>query len=177
MLKYTGFVSQTSVARTESSTTHVSSKVGDSASMQFNGSTLLLHGPCGPTGGLMRVTINSRQETINTSRPFMSNDCLLFQAWGLPLVSFHQLLIENVDGSVLAIDRVEFFRLLMGIDNAKPTIAILCVVVGVVIVCAVAIIVYTRRVVKREQEGGRLPVNWSRSMLLVWFCGSTPPKS
>ncbi|CAE6464392.1 unnamed protein product [Rhizoctonia solani] len=108
-LKYTGFVPQSSVAHAESSTTYVSSSAGDSVSMQFNGSALLVYGPCGPTNGLMRISIDGQQEVVNTSKPFASNDCLLIQSWGLPEV-LHELLIENVDGGKLGIDRLDFFR-------------------------------------------------------------------
>ncbi|CAE7093848.1 unnamed protein product [Rhizoctonia solani] len=104
-LKYTGFIGEASEARTGSLTTYMSSTAGDTVSMQFNASTLLVYGPCGPETGLMRVTIDGQQDVVNTSKPFASSDCLLFQAWGLQNYHLHRLLIENVDGKVLGINR------------------------------------------------------------------------
>ncbi|CAE6435512.1 unnamed protein product [Rhizoctonia solani] len=108
-LSYTGFVQEASSAKAGSLTTYISSKAGDRVSMQFNASTLLIHGPCRPTNGLMKVSIDGRESTVNTSKPIASNDCLLFQAWGLPASMQHELLIENVEGATLGIDRLEFF--------------------------------------------------------------------
>ncbi|KAH7322065.1 hypothetical protein B0J17DRAFT_746616 [Rhizoctonia solani] len=135
-LEYTGFIPQKSVAQAESSTTYVSSRAGDTVTMQFNGSTFLIYGPCGPTNGLMKITVDNDQQTVNTSRPFASDDCLLFQAQGLPVHFQHQLLIENIDGRTLGIDRLEFFK----IDLYGRTV----------------MIVYVRKAVKRRENLGGL---------------------
>ncbi|CAE6486157.1 unnamed protein product [Rhizoctonia solani] len=154
-LRYTGFIPQTSVVQTNASTTYVSSSVGDTVSMQFNGSTFLVYGPCGPTNGLMKVTIDGQQQTVNTSKPLVSNDCLLFQAWGLPTHSLHQLFIENASGGALGIDRFDFFKLQLyeGPDTSTRTIVVACVVMAAIVVSAVVIVVRVRRSVKRMKEG------------------------
>ncbi|KAJ1303578.1 hypothetical protein OPQ81_011761 [Rhizoctonia solani] len=153
-LKYTGFTQQNSVVSVGSSTKHTSSKAGDTVSMQFNGSTLFVYGPCGPASGLMTVTIDDRQQTVNTSKPFASDDCLLFQAWGMPVVRLHELLIENTDGRILSIDRLEFFRILafgVGSGHTLRAIVIICAVVVAIALAAVVITVYVRRAVKKKQ--------------------------
>ncbi|CAE7233810.1 unnamed protein product [Rhizoctonia solani] len=121
-LKYTGFVQQASSVQTESSSTYVSSTAGDTVSMRFNASALLVYGPCGPENGLMRVTLNGEQRIVDTSKPFACSDCLLFQARGLQTLHLHQLLIENVDGKTLGINRLEFFRVIFpGYDRRQDT--------------------------------------------------------
>ncbi|KDN44986.1 hypothetical protein RSAG8_05159, partial [Rhizoctonia solani AG-8 WAC10335] len=174
-LKYTGFVPQASVARVESSTTYVSSMAGDSLSMQWNASSFLVYGPCGPTNALIRVTIDSQQriqqQTVNTSTPFVSNDCLLFQAWGLPIPLRSQILIENVDGGMLSIDRFDAFRVQIyskGASSVKRATIIACAMLGAIGLSAVTIIVYTRRKLRAQQEGGRpLAIRgWSKLLCL-----------
>ncbi|CUA72738.1 hypothetical protein RSOLAG22IIIB_10275 [Rhizoctonia solani] len=108
-LNYTGFAQQPSSAQAGLQTTYISSKAGDTVFTQFNGSTFLIYGPCGPTNGLIKVEIDSKASTVNTSKPIPSDDCLIFQAWGLPSPNLHELRIENVDGAALAINRIEFF--------------------------------------------------------------------
>ncbi|CAE6459223.1 unnamed protein product [Rhizoctonia solani] len=110
-LSYTGFIEQASAAETGSRALYISSKAGDTASMQFNASTFLLYGPCGPKNGLIKITVDGRESTVNTSMPIQSNDCLLFQAKGLSRLMMHQLIVENIDGATLGIDRFEFFWL------------------------------------------------------------------
>ncbi|CAE6499819.1 unnamed protein product [Rhizoctonia solani] len=107
-ISYTGFVQQASAAP-GSQTTYISSKPGATVSMEFNASTLLIYGPCGPTNGLMRVTINGRESTVNTSTPIPSIDCLLFQSWALTGTIMNQLLVENVNGASLGINRLHFW--------------------------------------------------------------------
>ncbi|KAJ1303568.1 hypothetical protein OPQ81_011752 [Rhizoctonia solani] len=127
---------------------------GDTLSMQFNGSTFLIYGPCGPASGLMTVTIDGRQQTVNTSKPFASDDCLLFQAQSISVRSLHQLLIENTDGRTLGIDRLEFFMILtykVGPGHTLGAIVVSCAVMGAIILGAVTIIVYVKRAVKKKQ--------------------------
>ncbi|CAE6444636.1 unnamed protein product [Rhizoctonia solani] len=110
-LSYTGFAQQASTTQSRLQTTSVSSKAGDTMSMQFNGSTFLIHGPCGPTNGLMKVTVDGHESTVNTSKPLVSDDCVLFQAWAESPSYMHQMTVENVDGTILGISRVEFFKI------------------------------------------------------------------
>ncbi|CAE6403631.1 hypothetical protein ACGC1H_005352 [Rhizoctonia solani] len=154
-LSYTGFIPQSSVAQSGSLTTYTSSTAGDSVSMQFNGSAFLIYGPCGPTNGLMRVIIDGNQRTVNTSKPFASNDCLLFQSPGQQIHAIHQFVVENVDGRTLSIDRLEFFRLQLyksGSVTGKRVVVISCTIVGVIVLCSVVIVIYVRRSVKRKMN-------------------------
>ncbi|KEP45727.1 putative P12 domain protein, partial [Rhizoctonia solani 123E] len=143
-LSYTGFVQQASSVHAESQTAYVSSQVGDMMSMQFNGSTLLIHGPCGPTNGLMKVTIDDQEATVNTSKPISSDDCLLFQAWGLPRTKMHELLVENIDGTSLGINRIEFLRpthYSWGAHRrSNPAVAIAALAVAGVIVISILVV-------------------------------------
>ncbi|GAB1520954.1 hypothetical protein RhiTH_004043 [Rhizoctonia solani] len=63
-LSYTGFTQHAGAAKAGSSTTYVSSKAGDKASMRFNASTFLIHGPWGPTNGQIKVSIDGRESTV-----------------------------------------------------------------------------------------------------------------
>ncbi|CAE6463706.1 hypothetical protein ACGC1H_005360 [Rhizoctonia solani] len=143
-LSYTGFVQQASLVHAGSQTTYVSSKAGDTMSMQFNGSTLLIHGPCGPRNGLMKVTIDDQEGTVNTSKPITSDDCLLFQAWGFSRTKIHNLLVENTDGTTLGINRIEFLRpsdLSWGAHGrSSPTAAIAALAVAAVIVMSILVV-------------------------------------
>ncbi|CAE7229178.1 unnamed protein product [Rhizoctonia solani] len=60
-LKYTGFIRHASVT----SSTYLSFTAGNTASMLFNGSSLLVYGPCGPDNGRMKVTIDGLGLTCN----------------------------------------------------------------------------------------------------------------
>ncbi|CAE6492221.1 unnamed protein product [Rhizoctonia solani] len=150
-LKYTGFAQKTNASQIEASTTRVSSQAGDSLFMQFNGSTILVYGPCGPGNGLMRVTIDGRQQTVNTSKPFASSDCLLFEAWGLTSTYFHRLLVENVDGRTLGINRFELFRVLFygGPEISDRTVQVACGIASVFVAGIVMMGVYMGRSVKK----------------------------
>ncbi|CUA74073.1 hypothetical protein RSOLAG22IIIB_10952 [Rhizoctonia solani] len=146
-LKYTGFTQKTNLSQIEPSVTHVSSQAGDSVSMQFNGTTILVHGSCGPESGLMRVTIDGQQQTVNTSKPFASNDCLLFEAWGLTSTYLHRILVENVDGRTLGINRFELFRVHFygGPDAGGRTVQVACGIASVFVAGMIMIGVYVRR--------------------------------
>jgi hypothetical protein len=74
------------------------------------GSMILLYGPCGPSNGIMRVTLDRYEFTSNTSKPLQSDDCLLFQSPGLSPSFYHELEIENVDGRAFSLNRVEILR-------------------------------------------------------------------
>lgn len=71
----------------------------------------MIYGPCGPSNGLMRVTIDEGRTVVNTSKPIQANDCLLFQSKGISgSYRLHDLVVENIDGEQLGIDRIEFIR-------------------------------------------------------------------
>ncbi|CUA68387.1 hypothetical protein RSOLAG22IIIB_07905 [Rhizoctonia solani] len=149
-LKYTGFSKQQATAGLGSPTTYVSSTAGDKVSMQFNGSAVTLYGPCGPSNGLMRINLDGSENIINTTKPFQSDDCLLYQSPGFPALNFHTLEIDNVDGRTLAVNRLEFFRVLTiaTARNAKANQAgakIAGIVVGVIVVIAALIVFYSTR--------------------------------
>ncbi|CAE6439418.1 unnamed protein product [Rhizoctonia solani] len=135
-LSYMGFVEQANVTGAGSQTTYTSSKAGDTASMQFNGSALFIYGPCGPTGGLLKVKIDDRESTVNTSTAIPSNDCLLFQSRGLQHNMMHQLVVENVGGSTVGINRLEFFWLRLfdrGRSNTGEVVTVVAIVVIVLV--------------------------------------------
>ncbi|CAE6449563.1 unnamed protein product [Rhizoctonia solani] len=166
-VNYTGFVSQTGAVGAESSTTYISSTAGDTVSMQFNGSTFLVYGPCGPTNGLMKVTFDNYEETVNTSKPFASNDCLLYHTRAVPVRYIHQVTIENVDGSTLGISRFELFRVML--DERQPGIQaplIAGITLGIIGVCALIVVVYVRRAVKKKEEMDGRPASRRLSRLL-----------
>ncbi|CAE6498278.1 unnamed protein product [Rhizoctonia solani] len=156
-LKYTGFVQQQATAGLGSPTTYVSSTAGDKMSMQFNGSAVTIYGPCGPSSGLMHVNIDGQQDTINMTKPFQSDDCLLYQSPGIPASSIHTLEIDNVDGRTLAVNRLEFDRVLI-VGNARTQVATLAgakiagIVVGVIVGVAALIILYSSRSSKSRKK-------------------------
>ncbi|CAE6403675.1 unnamed protein product [Rhizoctonia solani] len=152
-MSYTGFVQEASSVQAGSPTTYVSSKAGDTMSMQFNASTLLIHGPCGPTNGLMKVKIDDQEATVNTSKPIKSEDCLLFQAWAFPRTRMHELRVENVDGAALGINRLEFFMVTSYTKGGKTTSKSGEMVAGIAIVIVftvLAVIVLTWKVHKKK---------------------------
>ncbi|CAE7229176.1 unnamed protein product [Rhizoctonia solani] len=155
-LEYTGFAQQASEGKAQSSTTYSSSRTGDSVSMQFNGSAFLVYGPCGPTNGLMRVTIDGIEQIVNTSRPFASNDCLLFQSPGQVVHSLHQFLIENVDGRTLSIGRLEFIRIQMykkgGMGIVRTTV-VSSTIAAILAVFWVVIVIYLLKARRKQVSG------------------------
>ncbi|EUC55309.1 transmembrane protein, putative [Rhizoctonia solani AG-3 Rhs1AP] len=156
-LQYTGFVQQQATAGLQqvSPTTYVSSAAGDKVSMQFNGSALTIYGPCGPSSGLIRVTIDGREDTTNTTKPLQSDDCLLYQSQGYSVNGFHSFELENVDGRTLAINRLGFFRVLVNAQIHGSTMAagkVAGIVVGVVLAVAALIILYSTRSRKSRQK-------------------------
>ncbi|KAH7322092.1 hypothetical protein B0J17DRAFT_772935 [Rhizoctonia solani] len=156
-LQYTGFIQKSAPAGLDSPTTYVSTTAGDKMSMpQFNGSALTIYGPCGPSSGLMRVKVYQQDDVVNTTKPFQSDDCLLYQSPGMPVDRFHSLDIENVDGRTVAITRMEFIRLNV---NRQPNVVknagiIVGISVGVALVIAIGILVYSTRSRKARQKFG-----------------------
>ncbi|KAF8685546.1 hypothetical protein RHS04_00472 [Rhizoctonia solani] len=134
-LSYTGFTQHAGAAKAGSSTTYISSK------SRRQTSTFLIHGPCGPANGLIKLSIDGRESTLNTSEPIASNDCLLFQAWGFPALKEHDLLIENM-GGMLGIDRLEFFWLdMFGERNSRSNADKKNVTIGVGIMIGILLVV------------------------------------
>ncbi|KAH7322082.1 hypothetical protein B0J17DRAFT_684916 [Rhizoctonia solani] len=123
--------------------------------MRFNASALLVYGPCGPTNGLMKVTIDARGSTVNTSAPIASNDCLLFQSRGLSTGAMRELLIENADGATLGINRFVFVYLYWephGPPNMiAQTVAFALAAVFVVMLLWTALMVSLKR-----SQGGKI---------------------
>ncbi|CAE6439361.1 unnamed protein product [Rhizoctonia solani] len=134
-LNYSGFAQQAGTGAGRQAV-FTSSRAGDTASMQFNASMFLLYGPCGPTNGLMKLTIDGQESTVNVSKRIASDDCLLLQSWLLQPSVMHRLLIENVDGATLGINRFEFYwvrhyKKEYGRSNAGEV----ALIVGVLVVC------------------------------------------
>ncbi|CAE6451256.1 hypothetical protein ACGC1H_005366 [Rhizoctonia solani] len=149
-LKYTGFSQQQATAGLGSPTTYVSSAAGDKVSMQFNGSAVTISGPCGPSNGLMRINLDGTENIINTTKPFQSDDCLLYQSPGFPALNFHTLEIANVDGRTLAFNRLEFFRVRTiatprGARTNQMGAKIAGIVVAAIVVLAGLIVFYSTR--------------------------------
>ncbi|CUA73340.1 hypothetical protein RSOLAG22IIIB_10721 [Rhizoctonia solani] len=152
-LSYTGFVQQPSSIQAGSQTTYVSSKAGNTMSTQFNGSALLIHGPCGPTNGLVKVKIGSQEATVNTSKPIPSDDCLIFQSWGFPSTAMHELRVENVNGATLGINRVELFLVSPFVNKSNgrdPGGALVAGIVIVVVFTVLAVVIITFRFKKKK---------------------------
>lgn len=158
---YNGFVQHMSSPGLASTTTYISTSVGDKMSAKFNGgcffyavmypdthyfvaSAFVVYGPCGPSGGLIRVSTYTTQAIVNISTPFQADDCLLFQSQGMPSVSWNQLEIENMDGRQLGINRIEFFRTTTFSEsegrNATPWITVSSVVVAILVMVGIIII-------------------------------------
>ncbi|KAB5587663.1 hypothetical protein CTheo_8897 [Ceratobasidium theobromae] len=141
---YNGFVQHMSSPGLASTTTYISTSVGDKMSAKFNASAFVVYGPCGPSGGLIRVSTYTTQAIVNISTPFQADDCLLFQSQGMPSVSWHQLEIENMDGRQLGINRIEFFRTTTFSEsegrNATPWITVSSVVVAILVMVGIIII-------------------------------------
>ncbi|CAE7150476.1 unnamed protein product [Rhizoctonia solani] len=172
-LVYEGFVPQTSVTHSRSSTTYTSSRIGDSLSLQSNASAFVVYGPCGPTSGLLKVTVENlqriQQQIVNTSKPFASEDCLLFQTWGLAgPTSLKKILIENVDGGMIGINRFEAFKVKLyssGGPSLTRTGIISGAVVGAIAVSVIVIVVYVKRKAKRRAKR-----HWEKGSRLKWLC-------
>ncbi|CAE6395825.1 unnamed protein product [Rhizoctonia solani] len=150
-VKYTGFTQR---PRPGSPTTHASTTTGDKVELSWNGSAVLLYGPCGPSNGLVRVGIDGFDRTLNLSRPFQSDDCLLFQSHGMSSHAYHRLEIENLDGGLLVLDRMEFIRVSnFRLPGPISTIGeMVLIMLAVLVMSAGVIVVYTamtRRTAKR----------------------------
>ncbi|CAE7209364.1 unnamed protein product, partial [Rhizoctonia solani] len=156
-LKYTGFIQQVFNTQAESLATYVSSTAGDTMSMRFNASSLLVYGPCGPDNGLMRLILNNYHHIVNTSKPFACSDCLLFQpeARGLGKSHLRKLLIENMDGKTLGINRFELFRpIYVSSVSGMRSIAAASGMASLVVTCIMMMAVYVIKSVKNRRSMG-----------------------
>ncbi|KAF8595409.1 hypothetical protein BDV93DRAFT_611414 [Ceratobasidium sp. AG-I] len=151
---WTGFQQQPSTSGSLSPTTYVSSTIGDKASFQFNGSTVLIYGPCGPSNGLVYVSIDGESNTVNTSTPIAADNCLLYQSRGYSALNLHQLEVMNQDGKSLGINHMQFFRVLehtTGNSSTTPG-AIVGGVIGGIVFVALCIVLYSLRSRKTRQK-------------------------
>ncbi|CAE7169515.1 unnamed protein product [Rhizoctonia solani] len=144
-LKYTGFTQHPSPSG-QGSPTYVSTSAGDKAYMSWNGSAVLLYGSCGPSNGLMRVTIDGFERTLNLSNPFQSNDCLLFQSHSTSPYIHHRLEIENL-GGFLEIGRMEIFHAsAFRLSGPLKTIGdVVLTTLAAIVLAFVVVAVYTMR--------------------------------
>ncbi|KAB5595183.1 P12 domain containing protein [Ceratobasidium theobromae] len=173
--EYTGLTWQTNTPDLAFPTTYFSS-VGDKVSVASNASVFAIYGPCGPSNGLMQVSISSEgTSTVNTSRPFQADDCLLFQSGGMTSTVMHNFVIENVDGRQLGINRVEFGRILVftsrnNTANAKAGM-IVGIVAGVIVIGVVLIIIYACRY-RAKQRASKKKGLFSVLCVDVYFINS-----
>ncbi|KAG8687922.1 hypothetical protein FRC11_006369 [Ceratobasidium sp. 423] len=155
-LKYTGFVQQQAASGLASPTTYVSSAAGDKVSMTFNASAFTIYGPCGPSSGLMRVAIDGNTpDTINTTKPIQSDDCLLYQSPGLAVDRLRSFEMENVDGRTLALNRVEYFRIITFTTGGRSTKVggmAAGIALGVIVLIAGLVLLYSTRGRKTRQK-------------------------
>jgi hypothetical protein len=157
-LTWSGFMQQPSAAGSFSPTTYVSSAAGSTGAMTYNGSTVLIFGPCNPSSGLLRVTIDgSDTTTVNTSSPVTSNNCLLYQSQGYSALYLHTLSFTTEGDQPVGINHLQFFRVLEhseGGDGVTPG-AIVGGVIGGIVLIAVLIVAYSMRSRKTRQKINR----------------------
>ncbi|KAG9077933.1 hypothetical protein FRC06_008627 [Ceratobasidium sp. 370] len=141
-----------------SPTTYVSSGAGNTGAITYNGSTVLIFGPCNPTSGLLRVSIDGSDTiTVNTSSPISSNNCLLYQSPGYSALALHTLSFTTEGDQPVGINHLEFFRVLEhsdGGDGVTPG-AIVGGVIGGIVLIAVLIVAYSMRSRKTRQKINR----------------------
>ncbi|QRV88129.1 hypothetical protein RhiJN_16147 [Ceratobasidium sp. AG-Ba] len=155
---WNGFQQQPSASGSFSPTTYVSSKAGDTGSVQFNGSAVTIYGPCSPTSGLLRVQLDSNEAvTVNTSSPITSPNCLLYQTPGFSALSIHTLSVTSADQNPVSINHFEFCRVFAfasTTNNVAPG-AIVGGVIGGIVLIAILIVVYSMRSRKTRQKVNR----------------------
>jgi len=154
VFSYTGFVQQQSAGGSPSPTTYTSSAIGDTASVTFNGSTVLVYGPCGPSSGLIRVTIDDTPESVNTTTPVASSNCILYQSRGYSALNVHKLVVENQDGKPLSINHMSFFRVIeySGTKSGANIAAVVGGVIGGIVFVAFLIVLYSMRSRQTRQK-------------------------
>lgn len=104
----------------------------------------------------MQVTLDDgHSETINTTKPIQSDDCLLYQSPGIAVDHLRSFEMENVDGRTLALNRVEYFRIITftnGGRSAKVGGMVAGIVLGVIVAVAGLVILYSTRGRKTRQK-------------------------
>ncbi|KAG8742429.1 hypothetical protein FRC10_001443 [Ceratobasidium sp. 414] len=155
---WSGFAQQPSAAGSLSPTTYVSSAAGNTGAITYNGSTVLIFGPCNPASGLLRVSIDGSDTiTVNTSSPVTSNNCLLYQSQGYSALALHTLSFTTEGDQPVGINHLEFFRVLEhsdGGDGVTPG-AIVGGVIGGIVLIAILIVAYSMRSRKTRQKINR----------------------
>ncbi|KAJ7647011.1 hypothetical protein FB45DRAFT_186291 [Roridomyces roridus] len=87
----------------DSDLSHESTNVGDSATLQFRGTSFLLLGLTSPTTGSYSVTLDNVTTVFSGKSSFSNDHSLLFFASGLDAETVHDFEIVNTDGGTLKI--------------------------------------------------------------------------
>ncbi|GAB1517305.1 hypothetical protein RhiTH_000351 [Rhizoctonia solani] len=105
----------------------------------------LLYGPCGPSNGIMRVTIDGKEYTSNTYKPFPSDDCLLFQSRSVSPYTYHELEVENLDGRTISVNRIEIIRAttIRSEGSSNTAVEIMVIVLFVIMLSTGVVVLYT----------------------------------
>ncbi|KAJ7495903.1 hypothetical protein B0H11DRAFT_2190182 [Mycena galericulata] len=87
----------------DSDLSHKSTTAGDSASLQFKGTSFLLRGSTSPQAGRYSVTLDNVTTSFNGESSFTETNSLLFFASGLDAETDHNLEIVNTQGATLVL--------------------------------------------------------------------------
>ncbi|KAJ7091115.1 hypothetical protein C8R44DRAFT_719753 [Mycena epipterygia] len=87
----------------DSNLSHQSTTAGDSASVQFTGTSFLLRGSTSPQAGRYSVTLDNVTTFFSGQSSFSQPDSLLFFASGLDAEIIHNLEINNTQGATLVL--------------------------------------------------------------------------
>ncbi|KAJ7217739.1 hypothetical protein GGX14DRAFT_695804 [Mycena pura] len=82
---------------------HQSTTAGDTALLQFKGTTFLLRGFTSPEAGNYSVTLDNVTTLFSSRSSFSQTNSLLFFSSGLDVEMIHTLLINNTEGASLAL--------------------------------------------------------------------------
>ncbi|KAJ7187930.1 hypothetical protein C8R46DRAFT_1205155 [Mycena filopes] len=82
---------------------HTSTTAGDSASLQFTGTSFLLRGSTSPQAGSYSVTLDNVTTSFSAKSAFSETDSLLFFASGLDAKKVHDLKVVNTEGATLVL--------------------------------------------------------------------------
>ncbi|KAG8730937.1 hypothetical protein FRC12_019991 [Ceratobasidium sp. 428] len=157
-INWSGFTQQPSAAGSFSPATYVSSGVGNTGSMTYNGSTVIIYGPCSPTSGLLKVSIDNQDtQTVNTSSPITSSNCILYQSRGYSALALHTLSFSSESDAPVSINHLSFFRVLEHSDSGDGVApgAIVGGVIGGIVLIAILIVAYSMRSRKTRQKINR----------------------
>ncbi|KAF8893569.1 hypothetical protein BD779DRAFT_1760037, partial [Infundibulicybe gibba] len=89
---------------------HQSISAGDSSQVEFNGTSITLHGLTSPDSGTYNVTLDNQTTTFSATSSFRLDDSLLFLATGLDPQFMHQIYVVNAGGGSLSL-RTDGFRI------------------------------------------------------------------